>query len=248
MESDKLILIRHDVDNSFNIYGCMRPLVKKIKKVANYSILLIRPFIRIVDYIPNFLETIEYVVDIERDYNALATYFFRVPTAPSKKIVKQLLGKGHEIAYHSDRNDSFQNFYSDLKILEKITGIRIYGFTKHGHSPVRDGGPWNEEKFILYGIKAKLKYLAQGSSHPEWQLPKKIGNLWVFGHHITLKKTSLKKAKEYIKTKKLPVILVHPEDLYISGEREKFEEILCMGKCIPFIKLINRLEGKKHET
>lgn len=225
--NEKIIIMRHDVDSIWNVYG--EGKLTKIKKFINHAYIQLSP-LRARYFIPNYLENVWLSIDLEKEYNARASYFFRVPTAPTKEIVKELLRNHHEIGYHSDRNFNFKAFYNDLKTLERIVGVKIIGFTKHGRSPTRDGGPWIEEKFINYGIRAGLKYIAQGEGHFDWELPHVIRGIIVFGHHVTPKRSKPNEVKEYIKRKKLPMILVHPEDIpLIKG---LFEEILTMGRIV----------------
>lgn len=243
-----MVILRHDVDN---IYGIYRPGKKaKIIKALNYgslALLTLTPKLRYI--IPYYEEHILELLDLEKAYGAQATYFFRTITIPQPKLLNTLKTRGHEIAYHSDRNKNFHEWYRDLKYIEKTLHVKIKGFTKHGHSIIRDGGPWNEEKFIEYAVKAKLKYLAQGENHEEWEIPHKIKEIWVFGHHITLKKTSVNHVKKYL-NRCLPMILVHPEDIFIPGEKRKLEYILSHRKGVPVIKVIELLEKitSEHET
>lgn len=240
--NEKVILIRHDVDNLFDIYG--KGFSKRVKKAINYAFIGISSVsIAAVSLLPIRLDHLWEVLDLERTYNAQATYFFRTITMPSPKLCKVLLEEGHEIAYHSDRNRIFEEFYKDLKMIENKLGVTIHGFTKHGYAPLGSGGPWIKEKFIGYGLKAGLKYFAQGVGNPEWGLPRLINKkLWYFGHHITLKKCKSEEVERYIKNRVLPLILVHPEDLFIEGEREKFERIFSLGRAITIIELVTLLE------
>ena len=234
--SEKLIVLRHDVDNIWSIYKS--GIKGRGMKILNYSLMLF-PSTTIRQLLPNYLDTVLELVDLEKDYGATSTFFFRVCTAPTKRILNELLKSNCEIGYHSDRNRSFEEFYRDLLALKRMVGYEIFGFTKHGYSPVRSGGPWDEAKFIEYGVKAKLKYLAQGEGHPDWEYPKVIRGLLVFGHHITLKKCSKEQVKEYVERRKVPLILVHPEDLSIPGIKEMFEELLTMGRGVSVINFLS---------
>ena len=238
--SEKTILIRHDVDNIYLIYS--GSIKGKVKKVLNYLYLTIPTNVSLRFTIPGYLENVKLALDIERTYSARATYFFRATTVPKGKLLSEIKSYGHEIAYHADRDYSYSTFYSDLKLLERLTDTKIQGYTKHGFSPVRSGAPWDERRLIKFGIKARLKYFAQGEGHYEWEYPRRINSLWVFGHHITLKKVKLEEAKKYIESRDLPLILIHPEDLSIPGEREKFEYILTLGRVKPIIEVINEIE------
>ncbi len=236
--SEKIIVMRHDVDSIWSVY---EPGIKgRFKRYLNHLYIQLSP-IRLRNVIPNYLENVLMTMDIEKDYNATATYFFRLPTAPTREIVRELLSKGHEIGYHSDRNYSFETFLHDLRLLEKLTGCRIVGFTKHGRSISRNGGPWSEKKFIDYGIRAGLKYLAQGVGHWDWEYPRSVRGLIVFGHHITLKRISKKLMKKYVKSRSLPLVLVHPEDISIRKVREMFEELLSLGKVVSVIEALKIL-------
>ena len=238
--SEKIILIRHDVDNIFLMYN--GSLKSKIKKALNYLYLALPLNLNVRHIIPHYLENVQLSIELERMYNARATYFFRVVTAPTNEILEELKKHRHEIAYHADRDYSYSTFYSDLKLLEKIVKSKIYGYSKHGFSPIRSGAPWDEGKIIEFGVKAKLKYLAQGEGHPEWKYPKRVSGLWVFGHHRTLKKVKPREIKEYVSQESLPLILVHPEDLSIPGEKEKFEEVLTLGRVKPIIEVVLEIE------
>ena len=238
---EKPVLIRHDVDNIYDVYG--PGITRKIKKIINtYTLLLMSINVKVRRAIPNYLSHLWFLFDIENKYQCRASYFFRPITIPTKEIVKYLKFKGHEIGYHSDRNQCFRTFYQDLKILERETNTKINGFTKHGFSRIRSGGKYIEKKFIVYGVKSRLKYFAQGTGHAHWELPHNINGLWVFGHHITLKKTSMHILKNYLNKRLVPLILIHPEDIFIKGVLKKFEYVLSHGKCITIQSFIEVLE------
>ena len=238
LAGERLVVMRHDVDNLWGIYG--RGLASRVKKLANYAYLALSP-VRLRSLLPGFLECVLEVVDLERDYGARSTFFFRVPTAPTRELARELVSKGFEIGYHSDRNDTFDSFLRDLRLLERLAGVKVLGFTKHGHSPVRDGGPWDEGKFVEYGVRAGLKYLAQGEGHPDWELPRVVGGLVVFGHHVTLRRCRIEDVRAYVRSRRLPLILVHPEDISAPGEREKFEEVLSMGRAVSVAEVLRAL-------
>ena len=237
------MLLRHDVDNPYNIFD-KRCIMRKINIYLNYISLkydIFSSLLRVLDL--TYLSHLWFLLDLESKYNARATFFFRTVTIPTRSIKRRLVLDGHEIAYHSDRNYSFSTFLDDLKLIERKVRVKIVGFTKHGYSCVRDGGPWIESKFISYGIKANLKYLAQGEGHSNWILPRKVnGKLWLFGHHITLKKSDITSILDYLQRQPLPMILVHPEDLFISDEEtEKFEELLSRFRGVSIREVIDIL-------
>jgi len=74
------------------------------------------------------------------------------------------------------------------------------------------------------------------------EIPKKSKRLMGFGHHRTLKKVKPREIKEYVSQESLPLILVHPEDLSIPGEKEKFEETLTLGRVKPIIEVVLEIE------
>ncbi len=244
---EKVVILRHDVDNIYGIYRPRRGA--KVVKALNYGLLALLSLAPRLRYaIPYYEEHVEEIIDLEKAYGARATYFFRVVTLPKPRLLNTLKALGHEVAYHSDRNRSFHEWFEDLKYVEKeLRVLKVKGFTKHGHSIIRDGGPWNEDKFVEYAAKAKLKYLAQGEGHMEWELPRRIRGVWVFGHHVTLKKVSLKHAIRYIETRCLPMVLAHPEDVLIPGEKEKLEHILSRRRGISVITAINSIEKLLNE-
>ncbi len=235
---EKIVILRHDVDNIYDIFG--GGLSGLMKKVANY-VILAAP-VSLAKIAPGSLDHIEDLLDIEGKYGATASYFFRPVTIPDPGLREKLIASGHEIGYHSDNNRDFNEFLKGLKALEENTGVRIKGFTKHGYSPVRSGGPWSERLFIGYGIGAGLEYLAQGSGHPEWAVPRlAYSKLWLFGHKVTLKKSSIDAVQEYVKRNLLPMILIHPEDLSIRGEPEKLEAVLSFARGVSVKEVIKVL-------
>lgn len=231
---EKVIVLRHDVDNIFGIFSGK---FKIIKKILNYSYLALN-VVNLRHVIPKYLSFLETIIDLERTYGAGSTFFFRPSTIPTHKFLKELKRPEFEIAYHSDSNKTFNEFYRGLKFVERMTNTKIHGFTKHGKAPVRGGGEWDERKFIAYGVKAGLKYLAQGVDHPDWELPQNINGLLVFGHHVTLRRVNIDQLKSYVMSKKYPLILVHPEEILVKDVREKFETLLTMGRCISVKRFI----------
>ena len=237
---EDIVVIRHDVDNIYGIYRSYR--FPKLVKAFNYSFMSIISISSSFRYlVPFYLEHIPIVMDIEKHYSATATYFFRPITVPRKNLVKELKSRGHELAYHSDRNMNYKVWFNDLKFVEKKLDTKVQGFTKHGYSIIRSGGLLPLEILIEYANKAELKYIGIGLNQPTTGLPHKINNIWVFDHEITLKFTPWNKLKEYIKNC-IPLILVHPEDLFIPGEMDKFEYILSKKKGVSIIKFLKIFE------
>ncbi len=239
--NEDIVLVRHDVDNIYPIYG--KGTYKRLLLLLNYALLSIQCLnTGFRHLIPKYEYHIHELIDLEKMYGARATYFFRLITAPKPELVSKLKILGHEIAYHSDRNYSYRVWLSDLRRLESLVNTSIKGFTKHGHSPIRDGGDWYEPKFINYASRAGLKYLAQGEDHPDWEIPRIINNVWVFGHHITLRKTSMDTVKKYLSSRYVPMILLHPEDLDDNDVRTKFEYVITKKRGVSFSLFLSVLE------
>jgi peptidoglycan/xylan/chitin deacetylase (PgdA/CDA1 family) len=194
--------------------------------------------------IPGYLEALQDLLQLEHDHQARATFFFRTVTCPTRDILKTLHGDGHEIAYHADRIATFQDFDKDLSFIEQETCQRghVRGFTKHGYARFRSGGAWDEGKMIQFAKMAGLKYIAQGVRHLDWSLPRVIDGVCVFGHHRTVKDCGLDEMLHYIDSSDMPLLLLHPEDLFIDGVKEKFVKILKFAQAIPVIDAI-RLVG-----
>ncbi len=238
--NEEVVVIRHDVDN---IYGIYRPYrFPKIVKAINYgflALLSITPSFRYI--VPLYLEHIPVVLDIERQYGARASYFFRPITVPKGDIIRDLKKDGHELAYHSDRNKNYNEWLKDLKFIEKTLKVKVQGFTKHGYSIVRGGGIVPFDKLVEYASRAGLKYIGSSMNPRGTGPPHKYNGIWIFSHEITLKHTPWSKLKRYINSC-TPLVLIHPEDLFIPGEMDKFEYILSRKRGISAIELINLLE------
>lgn len=232
----KIVILRHDVDNPF-VYR-----KNFLKKIINRVYLSNSKFPG-KSLMPGYYEALNHLLKIETDFQAHATFFFRTVTCPSPKITKKLINQKHEIAYHSDRNNSFEDFQNDLNKLQDALTVKIDGFTKHGYANVRSGGSWNEKKFLEFAKLAKLKYLAQGQDHLDWEEPRLIDGVFLFGHHKTIKDTDYDDLIFYINSKKWPMLMLHPEDLFIKGVEEKFLKILQFVKTITVkesLKLISQ--------
>jgi hypothetical protein len=115
---EDVVILRHDVDN---IYGIYRPgKTTKLLKMVNYGFMALLGIVSQLRYfIPGYEEHIPPLLDIERAYDARATFFFRPITVPQQDLLSKLKIEGHELAYHSDRNNSFEEWYKDLKYVEK---------------------------------------------------------------------------------------------------------------------------------
>jgi peptidoglycan/xylan/chitin deacetylase (PgdA/CDA1 family) len=246
---EEIVAIRHDVDN---IYGIYRPYrFPKMVKAINYgflALLSLSPRLRYI--VPYYMEHMPILLDIEERYGARATYFFRPVTLPKRSLLRELKSRGHELAYHSDRNDSYETWLHDLRYVEKALGEKVYGVAKHGYSIVRSGGYQSIETIIDYASRAGLKYVGAGvrsGLSPEGRGPPfKTSNVWVFRHHITLKFTPFPKLKQYL-DRCVPMILIHPEDIFIPGENEKLEYILSKRKGVTLIDIISTIEKLESE-
>ena len=91
---------------------------------------------------------------------------------------------------------------------------------------------WNEKKMVEFAKKANLKYLAQGVDHKDWEKPQVVDGVYLFGHHLTIKDAKIEDMIQYIESNKLPMLLLHPEDLFINGVKEKFLKILKVAKAV----------------
>ena len=213
------IILRHDVDNPF--------VYRKgfFNKILNRFYLSNPKFPR-KESQPGYLEALRKTLELENRFNSKGTFFFRTVTCPTLDLVKEMRAKGHEIAYHADRTETFEDFEEDLNILQNKIKCPISGFTMHGQAKVRSGRAWDREKMIEYGKAANLKYLAQGEDHPDWEKPQLVDGIYFFGHHLTIKKSSIEEITRYIESHNWPLLMLHPEDLFIDGEKEKFIQIL----------------------
>lgn len=221
----KIVILRHDVDSPF-VYR------KNFLKKALNRIYLSNSELPGKSIMPGYLEALNYLLELEAKFQAPGTFFFRTVTCPSSEIVRKMLAQKHEIAFHADRIDLFENFQNDLNKLQESMNLKIDGFSKHGFAKVRSGGSWDENRMIRYANLAKLKYLAQGVDHPDWEEPKLIDGVFIFGHHKTIKDTDFDDLVSYVKSKKWPMLMLHPEDLFIKGVEEKFLKILQFVKTI----------------
>jgi len=238
---ERVVILRYDVDNVLSVY---KPgTFNKLIKILNLSMeLAMLSTVKFRYVFPLYEEHLLELLDIEKEYNAHGTFFFRVITLPTPKILNTIFSQGDEIGYHSDRNKNFETWYKDLIEIEKHLGVKVLGYTKHGISKVRSGGAWNERKFIAFAKLANLKYFAQGTGHPEWELPRRVKGVWVFGHHVTLKHASWSDVARYVKNRCLPMLLMHPEDLGVPGVKEKLEFVLSERKGVKVIEVIKALE------
>lgn len=222
---NKIFILRHDVDSPF-VYR-----KSKTKKILN-RIFLSNPKIPGKKKLPGFLEALEYTLKLEKKFHANGTFFLRTVTCPSEDVVKDMLNDGHEIGFHADRVDTFKNFQEDLDFIQKKINHTVQGFSKHGFAKIRSGGEWNEKKMIRYAISANLKYLAQGVDHSNWEKPQQIDGVHVFGHHLTVKDVTFEDLENYIQSNLWPMLMLHPEDLFIDGVEDKFINILKIGNAI----------------
>ena len=85
---------------------------------------------------------------------------------------------------------------------------------------------------VEFAKKANLKYLAQGVDHKDWEKPQIVDGVYLFGHHLTIKDAKIEDMIQYIESNKWPMLLLHPEDLFINGVKEKFLKILKVAKAI----------------
>jgi len=224
-EKDEIVILRHDVDSPF--------VYKKslFKKIIN-RVYLTNPEIPGKEHLPGYLEALKSVLKIEKEFEAKGTFFFRTVTSPTNDLVDYMTTNGHELAYHADRIETFQEFQDDLNKLQNKIKSPIQGFTKHGFAKVRSGGPWNEKKMVEFAKKANLKYLAQGVDHKDWEKPQIVDGVYLFGHHLTIKDAKIEDMIQYIESNEWPMLLLHPEDLFINGVKEKFLKILKVAKAI----------------
>lgn len=231
---NNIFILRHDVDSPF-VYR--KSLTKKLMN----RIFLSKPEIPGKEKLPGYLEALKYTLKLEKKFKAKGTFFFRTVTCPTKDLVKKIVGDSHELAYHADRIDTFQEFYDDLNFIQEKIDYKIKGFTKHGFAKVKSGGEWDEKKLVEYAKSANMKYLAQGVDHPDWEKPQLIDGVYLFGHHLTIKDANMNELEQYIKSHKWPMLLLHPEDLFIDGVNEKFNKILEISKAITVTEALKQI-------
>jgi peptidoglycan/xylan/chitin deacetylase (PgdA/CDA1 family) len=229
-----IFILRHDVDSPF-VYR-----KSNTKKFLN-RIFLSSPELPGKEKLPGYLEALEYTLKLEKQFNAKGTFFLRTVTCPSKNLVQKILKDGHELGFHADRINTLEEFQKDLNFIQKKIEHSIQGFSKHGFAKIRSGGAWNEQKMIEYAISSNLNYLAQGVDHPDWEKPKQITGVYVFGHHLTIKDATFEDMKKYIQSNSWPMLMLHPEDLYIDGVEDKFINILKMANAISVKDALNQM-------
>jgi len=228
----KIVILRHDVDSPFVYRKSL------FKKIIN-RIYLSDPVLPGKQHLSGYLEALRSVLELERKFNAKGTFFFRTITCPTNDLIKYMVDAGHELAYHADRIETFHEFNHDLSKLQEKIGFPIHGFTKHGFAKVRSGGAWNERKMIDFANSAHLQYLAQGVDHPGWEKPQLVNGVYLFGHHLTIKNATIEELIRYIESNRWPMLLLHPEDLFINGVKEKFLRILKVAKAISVKDALN---------
>ncbi len=233
-QDSRVFILRHDVDSPF-VYR--KNLFKKIMN----RVYLSKPKLPGKEHLPGYHEALRNTLELEEKYNAKGTFFFRTVTCPPPDLVKKIINDKHEIAYHADQIGTFQEFHDDLKKIREDTMYPIQGFTKHGIAKVRSGGPWDEKKMVEYAHLANLKYLAQGVFHPDWEKPQLVNGVFLFGHHLTIKDSKIDELIKYLDSHTLPMLLLHPEDLFIEGVKEKFIKILKFAKAISVEEALNQL-------
>jgi len=109
------ILIRHDVDNAFNVH------------LLNY---LHFKFPRLF-YLPSYLENETVMVRLEKQFGLKATYFFRARyTPPSYRLLHEMDEDSFEVGIHIDRTGDMGR----REALERLWKRRIYGGSTHGSS------------------------------------------------------------------------------------------------------------------
>ncbi len=237
---ERILVLRHDVDNVYDIAGGRSPFAKKI---ANFILLASGRIGDLASLItPSRLDHLQMILDLEEAQGARATFFFRSVTAPTEKLASKLEGSGHRVGYHAD-DVCVKDFIGDLSFLERISNRKPRSFTGHGFAKIRGGGKYDEKLMIALGRIAGLDILAQGSGHPEWAVPRRIAGIWVFGHSRSLKKSVLEEIIEYATGPRIPLLLIHPEDLWKEeGNGWKwFEVLLSKFRCLPVEEVVDVL-------
>ena len=204
-----VVVLRHDVDNTVWDSISLNYVFNRLKNQR----------MREFELVPRYLNDVRNLLDFEVSRGIKATWFFRTCTIPNKATVKKLRESHHEMCYHSDRDDKYETFKHDLRILENHLG-EIKGVTHHGSTP------HNNRKMFEFARKSGLKYVAQGLNRIRYPEPKEVDGVWIFGSHMTLKviaksydyNTCWKLVSKYVKNNSIAQILMHPRQ-YMASEK-----------------------------
>lgn len=202
-----VVALRHDVDNPVWDYVPFNYVFLRLKNQR----------VREWGLVPNYLEDVKNLLDFEVSRGIKATWFFRTSTIPNKDTVKRLLNSQHEVGYHSDRDEKYETFMHDLRVLERHLG-EIRGATHHGATP------YDHERMLALVRKSGLTYLGQGINRMRYPDPQIVDDVWVFGSHITLKViasrydigTGRRLVSKYVKNNEVAQILMHPRQYMVS--------------------------------
>jgi hypothetical protein len=109
------IIIRHDIDNAFNVH------------LLNYVHFKFPQLF----HLPYYLENEGLMVHLEKRFGLKATYFFRVQyTPPSTQLLHEMNENSFEVGLHIDNADVMEA----RKLLERICRRQVFGASIHGSS------------------------------------------------------------------------------------------------------------------
>jgi hypothetical protein len=237
-----LIILRHDVDNSFSL----KSLFSKGMNYLSLKLSKIFPRWRRLGYLKDALELFE----LEKEFGIKATWFFRTSTRPFLTFRKQLLANGHEIGFHADRIENEALFLKDFKTVAQDT--KIFGFTKHGSrglpTPlgVGVGEVYNLDLYVKRAKKIGLSYFAGNDVNPTDTLKIIEGiavfpsAFWVAPGYMDDKKFTVDWLIKYQKNHDV-VVLIHPLEAteVFPDRKEKVEKILsCCEEVVTFKKYL----------
>lgn len=227
------VILRIDVDNPFGWNQKKRLILNYIS--LNWTTIFNRVRLGYLSYAH---ELIEYLKLNE----ITAIWFFTLRTLPDKTFLKKIKETNQEIALHTVRSGTLEQFKLEVHKINSHISDQIRGFSKHGsglqklsrhHTP-----DYDDDKFITYAQETKLDYFIGNSETPSF-LKKKgslqywTGCFWVNPERRDVKSFDLEWLKLTSKNETI-VLIIHP--LFWKFNKEVRSNLEWVIKNIPDIK------------
>lgn len=153
------ISLRIDIDVPFGYYNKLTRMYNRL--LLNYHIM---PRWTSIGY----LKPARLLRNYLHDNDVAATWFFGTFSSPSRKETKKFLMKRGSINIHAERTNTYESFQQEILSLEKRTGQRITGFSKHGSGNQKlskyHDADYDEAKLLGFAVRRGLKYFI-GNGH-----------------------------------------------------------------------------------
>lgn len=166
------LIIRIDVDRPYGKQGFVRHVASRV--ASDY-------------YLPRlswlrYLEELETILRILNQHGRQAWVFFRKCTYPTAAVRALMDAGGHQYGLHLENSRSAETFQEELSALQRVLGLPIAAFSKHGSGRLHLGrhhhAPYEPERYLPWAARSGMRFFFGNQEDPRIAPERREGLLY----------------------------------------------------------------------